>query len=657
MFRSVKTKIIGIFLVAMLVTIVCAAIAAFQYIYWHEHEASDVLGHSAVNSCASFFSVADFEKNNIEPESEEYSEYRESLRRLCVELGMDYLYAFYCDTENNTLTYIMCVADDSANDERVARERGYGIVVPVEYPDQLLRALAGEDVTEAYVLDNEYGNMLAWYKLVEGYNGKVVAGADYSISEQRIRIFRTTFAIVVPFILIFIFLLFVQLAVMRVNVFDPLHVISSRMKTFSDDQAGQFKPLGIKSNDEMEDIADAFEKMASDIDEYTNDIRRMTAERVQVDVELDVARRIQLGMVPEHNELSGRGFEVCARSRPAREVGGDFFDIMQLDNGCVAVVIGDASGKGVAAALFMSMAMTMIRDGLTSGKDPADVLNHANRNLCESNPEGMFITVFACVFNPETGELRYANAGQTPPLLVGEGVDRFGADPGILLGLFDDAAIQGSTIRLELNQALLLYSDGAVEAVNEEKSFLGEHALIEYLAAHAPFASVHEIVDAVVHRVDEFAAGHEQFDDLTVVALMRHRVGKTKLACKISSFLTVRTAILAISSSEKLARKACLACEEAFTNIALYSGANAIWFEVCEDDNSLHVVLEDDGVAFDPTAIEPAEKNFEELENGGMGIGIVRELTSSLEYRWEHDHNILELTVSGSADESEEEGS
>ena len=730
MFRSIKTRVAVAFLAAAIIVIVVFGGIGFFYIYENQHEVTDQNGASAADSCAAVFELAidEEEESQFVPGTQVYERCRKILRDVCRNSGMAYMYAYRCDVEAGTSTYLMCVAADDKLDEKVARERGYGTVVKAPFSEEELRALQGEVVTDALELNNSYGHTLAWFSLVEGWDGKVLAGADYSVSEQRRRVQQSVVLVVVPFLAVLAVLLLMQLYILRRYVFDLVREIADRMRGFTAGRTSAFEPLGIDSNDEIGDIARAFEGMAADIDSYLDDIERMTAERVQADVELDVARRIQLGMVPELSDAAVGGFEVAAFSRAARTVGGDFYDIIERDDGTIAVVVGDVAGKGVAAALFMAMAKTMIAEGFASGAGPADVLNAANEDLCASNPEGMFATVFACVLDTATGELRYANAGHMPPLVLGPGVrvpayvagsprdedadpllplaEReprsadegsqtmlevgvgahvLDVDPGVLIGLFEDAGLVEGRIVLAEGEGLLIYSDGVTEAVNADRAFLGEEAFVEHMRAHAPYASAREIVDAVVGKVDDFAGGCEQSDDLTIAALARRPLAnepnesenvssthfqdavpggegiaeneskirspthscELELACEMASLAAVREALFAMPVDDALKRKACLACEEAFTNIVSYSGAQRAWFAASSDGEAVCMTLEDDGIPFDPLAIAPAEKEFEELDGGGMGISLIRQLASDISYRRADDRNILTIRIQG----------
>ena len=672
MFSSIKTRVIAAFLTVALIVSAALCGVGYFYIYSNQKQIIDNDGIAAADSCADVFELIHYEEGMIDPSTEDYQNYRKILRDLCRNSDMDYLYAYKCDVEAGTITYLMCVADDDEMDKVVAEERGFGTVVYTDFSKQELRALNGEHVAEPLELNNSYGHTLAWFSRVDGWDGNVLAGADYLVSEQWKRIMTNVALFIVSFLVVLLILLLVQLHILRRYVFDPVKSISGRMKGFSTEHAGEFEPLGIESSDEIGDIASSFEVMADDISSYLKDIERMTTERVQTDVELDVARRIQLGMVPERSDVEVDACSVAASSRPARTVGGDFYDIIERDDGSIAIVVGDVSGKGVASALFMAMAKAMIAEALASGSDPADALNSVNKDLYASNPEGMFSTVFACVLYPTTGEVHYANAGHMPPLIVGPDVSYLDVDPGDVIGLFDDVDLSDGSIILADGQGLVVYTDGVTEAINANRAFYGQQAFLEHMSAGAPYGEAREAVNAVVEGVDAFVGTCEQSDDLTVAVIVRslstaspddvlhegakgqigdgHGGGsanacKQEVPCDISSFSKIREAILATPFVDALKRKMCLACEEAFANIVSYSGADWVRFEVVGEGDSLRVTLEDNGMRFDPISKKKVEKDFEELDSGGMGISLILELASDVTYRYSGDTNVLTIRM------------
>ena len=241
------------------------------------------------------------------------------------------------------------------------------------------------------------------------------------------------------------------------------------------------------------------------------------------------------------------------------------------------------------------------------------------------------------------------NAGHLPPLVAGEHVRAVDVKPGLLLGLFEDVDLEDDMLVLEEGECLIAFTNGVTEAVNAERKFFGDAALSACVSERAPFCNANAAVDTIAEAVDAFAAGCEQFDDLTVVALRRTSADEREnddhaLPVDFASFATMRSAILSRAADGATGRKACLACEEAFSNIVSYSGASSVWFMVSRDGDHLRVTLEDDGAPFDPFAANPIDKPFEELDSGGMGINLIRSLAESTHYARTGDRNILTLT-------------
>ena len=675
MFSTVRGKVIVAFLIAIVAVVVVRGAVAIELARWETGRAADSMGFRAAQATSSILTTIGAEESEFRPGSRYADAYRESLRSLCGESEMDNLYVCRYDLEHDTITYLVCVADEDEADATMQAERPYGTVVPIgELSESERLALQGQPTDKPYEMQNDFGHTLEWFYPIPSLGDDVLVGVSYSVDRQNEKILEEAIRFVGPFALSLLVLLVAELIVLRRNVFEPLAKIATRMREFTAADASEFEPLGVETSDELGNIAEAFEGMASDIATYTADIERMASERAHAQAELDVARKIQLGLVSERAHRDSPLVELAGFSRPAQTVGGDFYDLVDLGDGRVAGVIGDVSGKGVAAALFLSMAMAVLRDGFASGKGPAEVLLHANGRLAEWNPEGMFVTVFAGIFDVATGELIYANAGHVPPLVVGNEVRTLIVSPGEFLGVFDDADIVEERTTLMPGETLLLFTDGVTEAVDADGHFLGDEFLARHLAEALPFASADQMVDDVVGMVDSFAQGAEQFDDLTVVAVRCKRpsmddgnakgtgpqrspnasagqlrvVGPKRggsLPCSLDAFDEVRSAVLKANVADDLKLQMCLACEEAFANVVSYSGATVVRYAATEVEGGLLVTLVDDGKAFDPTTSTPVEKDFEDLDTGGMGIHLLRDLASSLLYRREGGLNKLSILM------------
>ena len=521
MFRSVRTRITVVFVVSVLVFGGLAGYFGFQYLRWDEHRMSDEIGRNASDNCAATYDYYLETYGDLTPGTAAYDECRKELRTICQQSLMDYLYVYEAHPENGTIKYLMCVAADDLRDQKMQEERAYGTVVDHELTELEWLAFNDSLSREAEVVDNEFGFVLAWFSNVDCAKTATLAAADYSVVGQRDRVLRSTLIVLAPLIGGMLLVLLIQMRELKKHVFRPLRVIAERMRSFSARDARHLEPVGITTNDEMEEIAGAFEGMAHDIDEYLADIDELTAQRVQAEVELDVARRIQRGIVPVLTQRTFGDLGVCAFSQPARMVGGDFYIMFPRSDGTAALVVGDVSGKGMAAALFMSMVSSMSREGLMAGRGPKETLERVNALLTESNPEGLFVSMFAAVFDSSDGRVTFCNAGHMPPLVVGESVRKLKVDSGELVGLYDDIELVEETVTLAPGESLLLFTDGVNEATNAANEFMGMERFVSALEAHLPFACAFDVADETVWAVKKFAGGSEQFDDLTVAVVRR----------------------------------------------------------------------------------------------------------------------------------------
>jgi serine phosphatase RsbU (regulator of sigma subunit) len=414
------------------------------------------------------------------------------------------------------------------------------------------------------------------------------------------------------------------------------------MSRFARDSSVKPEPIGIRTQDEIGEIAAAYDKMTGDISAYVSNIEALTKERVEANVQLDIARRIQYGLVPEETKLSGDGFGLYAVTQPAKAVGGDFYDCFLRDGDTVCAVLGDVSGKGVSAAIFMAMAKTMIHEKLLLGLSPSETLNQVNDALCALNPEGLFSTAFAVVFDPRSGRVQYANAGHTPPVLIGEESRFLRPDCGIALGLFEDAGILEDSLELRPGEGLLLYTDGVTEAVGPQRSLFGEARLLEALGHFRTSAdAAEESVRTVKDAVDRFTAGNEPFDDTAILALFRlAERGWKNIPVELSSFGEMKKAVFAALGETAEARKVLLVCDEMLANIVNYSDATDLAFCCEKDGNMLRIGFSDNGRPFDPTSPPDEEKEFDLLDGGGMGLGIVLATADSVKYERKGDRNV-----------------
>jgi len=645
--RSIRRWITLCFTVILILSL--AVTAAWNYYHTYSHILEE--SRDAAESCASLVRYSldswDIDALMHASDDEQYRQERSTLRALSRSFDFEYLYIYTVDPETEVRHFLFCVASDDDKENVVLRERYLGAVADEPLDKWEKAMLAGERKMQMGKVSTQYGDDITWLVPYTEGDGPLLAviGMDHSIAVENAKILKDFLFALIPVVLSLTMGLLVLLILLRRRILRPIHALSESMSRFARDSSVKPEPIGIRTQDEIGEIAASYEKMTSDIVAYVNNIEALTKERVETNVQLDVARRIQYGLVPEKTSLDGDGFTLRAMTQPAKAVGGDFYDCFHRDDNKVCAVLGDVSGKGISAAIFMAMAKTMIHEKLMAGLSPSETLNQVNDALCAQNPEGLFATAFAVVLDPVTGRMCYANAGHTPPVLIGE-VSRFlHPDSGIALGLFEDAGIVDGSLDLLPGEGILLYTDGVTEAVSPERALFGEARLLEELA-HFPASpdAAQESIRTVKEAVERFTEGGEPFDDTAILALFRTAGDAWKpIPVALSSFDEVKKAVFAEIGETAEARKILLACDETLTNIVSYSGASELTYCCTKEGDTLRIGFRDNGTAFDPTAPRAMETDFDMLDMGGMGIGIVRETASSMEYARRDDRNVLFL--------------
>lgn len=317
---------------------------------------------------------------------------------------------------------------------------------------------------------------------------------------------------------------------METNITVPLERLSAVTRYYAEDRSQAIdheriieicEPL-CKKKTEVGNLARSFVKMAADLETYMDNLTQVTAEKERIGAELDVATHIQASMLPcifppfpERTE-----FDLSASMRPAKEVGGDFYDFFLVDEDHLAVVIADVSGKGVPAALFMVIAKTLIKDQAQTGKSAAEVFDEVNEQLCESNDEGLFVTAWLGILEISTGHMEFANAGHNPPAICTcEGEFTYlKMRPGFVLAGMEGMHYRTGTFDFQPGDTLYLYTDGVTEATDLKEELYGEERLKNILDENKQAAPA-ELIKSVKEDVDAFAGEAPQFDDITMLAL------------------------------------------------------------------------------------------------------------------------------------------
>ena len=242
-------------------------------------------------------------------------------------------------------------------------------------------------------------------------------------------------------------------------------------------------------------------------------------EKEKLERELEVARQIQLSILPRSLPQNGR-FEFGARMIPMSAVGGDFYDVLQLENGSVAVAVGDVTGHGVPAALLMALTVTLLRAEARRLDSPSEVLQAVNRELMAVNDTGRFVTALYGILDDSSGTFHYARAGHSLPLVLDAGRQPVEVSHGVgqPLGLFEELLLDEATLDFAPGSLMLIYTDGVTEAVNPQGEFFGDERLLATVRS-SDGAGPDQTCEAVWGALQAYQAGASQEDDVTLLAV------------------------------------------------------------------------------------------------------------------------------------------
>lgn len=393
---------------------------------------------------------------------------------------------------------------------------------------------------------------------------------------------------------------------------------------------------------------------------YFEKIRDVFAENEEAAAlrqELTIAARMQASILPTVFPGADADLGVWGFARPAREVGGDFFDIFEIGDGKLGVVIADVSGKGVPAALFMVLTRTLTRAAANEGASPAAAVAKVNRLLSADNPETMFVTMFYGVVDPVAGRMTYVNAGHNAPyrLRPGEAPVPVETACGPALGVFEDAEFGEAAIEIEPGDSLVLYTDGVTEAMDVGDQEYGEDRLEARLAGLAGLEP-DALASALTEDVDAFAGEAPQADDITVLTVKLRRTPPLTARIRSTAEIGVFSDRFAawgeaLGAAEEDLHALTLSMDELISNTFEHGGevegrSPTVEVSIRARDGALIATLEDDGKPFDPfTAAAPdLDAPAEERSVGGLGVHFVKTLTDAHTYVRHDGRNLIMLT-------------
>ena len=458
---------------------------------------------------------------------------------------------------------------------------------------------------------------------------------------------------------------------MKKNLVKPIRAITNAAQDYvRARQAGEattdhFSMLNIRTGDEIENLSYVMADMERDLTVYMDNLTSITAEKERINTELDLARRIQADMLPNIFPAfpDRKDFDIYASMKPAKEVGGDFYDFFLLDDSHLALVMADVSGKGVPAALFMMISKILVQNYVMSGMSPGKVLEVLNEQICQNNREEMFITIWLGVLNLETGILTACSAGHEYPILKDPDGDfkMIKDQHSFVVGGLAGQKYREYTLQMDQGSKLFLYTDGVPETTNIREELFGMERTLRALND-----AKEEAPDAIIRRVDRsveyFVGEASPFDDMTMMCI--EYKAKRKGGGSVMKELTVDAVgenlaavtefvdaeLEALDCPLKTQFKIDVAVDELFTNVAQYAyvpdtGKVTVQFGVEENPTTAVITFIDRGKPFNPMLAKEPDVTLDVKNRaiGGLGIFMVKKSMDEMSYEYKDGQNIVRV--------------
>ncbi|MCR5127954.1 MAG: SpoIIE family protein phosphatase [Lachnospiraceae bacterium] len=530
--RGLRKKLIAIIiLMFMIITIAVEGIVSWIFVKWTKL-------HYAENAMANAKTVSSFINGEqvlgyLESGEKDlyYNAMLDMLNDIRINSKLKYLYV--CVPEEEGYRYIWDAGDPDS--EEGVRDLGdfdeyYG--GGAEFMLGVFQAAKNhqeeEMVTEDSVLVTkhpEYGEVASAFAPIYNAQGEAVALSAVDISIESIHgeifalIMITGFFMIIAMV-VFCFIFYGQMERRLVN---PINNLNDVIRHFVSEQMKEGKVLecDISTGDEIEELADSFSKMSVELKDYMENFTTVTKEKERIGAELNVAQKIQEDMLPRifPPYPERKDFDVYASMDPAKEVGGDFYDLFLVDENHIALTVADVSGKGVPAALFMVITKTLLKNRTMMGGAPSQIVADVNNQLCEGNEAEYFVTLWFAIVDLTTGDGIAVNAGHEHPILKKKDGDyvliKYRHSPPI--GTMPDFSFEQRRFRMEPGDLLFVYTDGVPEAMNANEELYGTDRLIEVLNQNKD-AGPEELLPSVKDDIDAYVGAAPQFDDLTMLA-------------------------------------------------------------------------------------------------------------------------------------------
>ena len=469
---------------------------------------------------------------------------------------------------------------------------------------------------------------------------------------------RRTIIIIVSVGLLLMLFFFIRIITRELR---PLGQLADEAETIAsghfDEELPDFQRI-----DEVGQLSHSLRNMQQSLVKYIEELKDTTAQKASIESDIRIASNIQMGMLPEKfpTKADRDDVQLYATLAPAKEVGGDLFDFYFRDEK-LFFCIGDVSGKGVPASLFMAVTRSTFRTVSAQESKPDRIVTTMNKTIADMNKTHMFVTLFVGVLDLPTGRLYYCNAGHNAPLLVSADINELPCDSNIAVGFRAKWKFSLQEAQLSTGTTLFLYTDGLTEAMNVDKEQF-EMERINEVAVRAlanQQQEPHELINQMTKAVHQFVGDAEQSDDMTMMAiqyiwqqtdLQTQSIvlpNNTQEVTRLNAF--VEEVCKTVGFDEMVTMQIKVAVEEAVVNVMKYAYPQGkpgnVRIEAAHNDQRLKFTIIDSGKPFDPTIQSEVDTTLPAKKRslGGLGIHIMRQNMDSINYERTDNLNVLTL--------------
>lgn len=583
--------------------------------------------------------------------SKQYIALRSLLNSAKILSGSNKAYIAFYDNERNRLVYML---DDSFGKLEYLNEERF----PGTYKTDMTKPSDDSVNISTYSTGKTIIKSIPIYKI---YDEKVVGNPiayvfleyDYNKTNEEIK--KTTLINFATLGSVALLLIILYALVSHFLIVKNLKKLSSSTMEFtkalnSGEEINSINP-NVKSKDELEQLSASFVSLEDEIINYINVIKEETITKERMNAELNVASKIQLEALP-NKQYDDKDISVRAYIQSAKEVGGDFYDYFYLDETHLAFCICDVSGKGVPASLFMMRGKELIKSKLLSNNSIENVLYDVNNSLLNNNEEGLFITAFVGIIDLVKDELTFVSAGHERPFIItNEGIEQLKCNSNFILSGIKDFNYKSETIPFKKGTTIFLHTDGLNEAINAQREEFGYERILSSLD-ETKNSSLDEKITNLNNKLKEFVGDEEPFDDETLLFVQNINLELDEKyenpGYEVIEDYTNKFNNMFGFLEQKVKYEFGVIFDELLNNVVSYEKADVLILEVNAklEKDTIKLTVSSNGQEYNPLLNKDnyIDKYSDDLQVGGFGVTIIKNLVDSIKYNRKDRKNVLTLT-------------